>query len=133
MRAKLFINFPVLSFREQMQIDVSHDRTVLVSIPCELLRAVHFKDAQMVRNVRLRGGDSGAKETFRIEPFRSDWIVRFAVEHYLDHTRIRAKGSDLQVIADFVRTQHLEGIGVKTADKFVNLVAWDGSNFESFH
>jgi len=36
MRAKFFINFPVLSFAEQMQIDVAHDRTVLIGIPREL-------------------------------------------------------------------------------------------------
>src|SRR5207244_8444789 len=50
-----------------------------------------------------------------------------------ERIRIRAKSSDLQASADFLRTHHLEGIGVKTADKFVNLVACDGSNFESFH
>ncbi len=36
MRAKFFINFPVLSLVEQMQIDVAHDWTVLIRIPREL-------------------------------------------------------------------------------------------------
>ena len=36
MRAKFFIDFPVLSLGEQMQIDIAHDRTVLIRIPREL-------------------------------------------------------------------------------------------------
>ena len=32
MRAELFVNLPVLSFGEEMQIDLAHDRAVLIRI-----------------------------------------------------------------------------------------------------
>ena len=58
----------------------------------------------MIWNVALRAGNSGAKETFLIDSFRSDWFFRFSIEHDLDRARVRAKDPDLNVIADFVRT-----------------------------
>ena len=53
MCAKFFINFPVLSFTEQIQINVAHDRTVLICIARELVRAIQFYDAEVVWNVAL--------------------------------------------------------------------------------
>ena len=58
----------------------------------------------MVWNVALCAGNSGAKETFLIDSFRSDWFFRFSIEHDLDRARVRAKDPDLHVIANLVRT-----------------------------
>jgi hypothetical protein len=58
----------------------------------------------MIWNVALRAGNSGAKETFLIDSFRSDWFFRFSIEHDLDRARVGAKDPDLHVIADLVRT-----------------------------
>src|SRR5437763_9862397 len=99
MRAKFFINLPVLSFGEQMQIDVAHDWPVLIRIPRELFWAVRFYDAEMVWNVALCVGSSGAKETFLIDPFRSDRFVRFSIEQNLHRARVREKNPDLHVFA----------------------------------
>jgi hypothetical protein len=104
MPAKFFVNFPVLSFAKQVQIDVAHDRTELIGITRELFRAVQFYDAEMIRNVALRAGNRGAKESFLIGSFRSDGFVRFSIEHDLDRSRVRAKDPDLHVVADLVRT-----------------------------
>ena len=58
----------------------------------------------MIRNVSFPAGNSGAKETFLIDSFRSDWFFRFSIEHDLDRARVRAKDPDLHVIAHLVRT-----------------------------
>jgi hypothetical protein len=58
----------------------------------------------MVRNIALRAGNSGTKETFLIDSVRSDWFVRFSIEQDLDPARVRAKDPDLHVITDLVRT-----------------------------
>ena len=57
----------------------------------------------MVRDVTPRAGDSDAKETFLIDAFRSDWIIRFSIEHDLDRARVRAKDPDLHTITDLMR------------------------------
>src|SRR6516164_6194418 len=104
MRTKLFINFPVLSFTEKMQIDVAHDRTVLICIPHELFRPVQFYDIEMVRNPALRAGYRSAKETLRVATLRSDRFVRFSIQHDLNGLRVRTKDPDLHVVANFVGT-----------------------------
>src|SRR5262245_9285312 len=87
----------------------------------------------MIWNVALGAGNSGAKETFLVNPFRRDWFVRFSIEHDLDRTRVRAKDSDLHVIANLVWTQHAERIRMKACDKSVDLVPRDAGNLERFH
>src|SRR5262249_3274831 len=116
-----------------MQIDIAQDRTVLISVPPQLFRAVRLYDAKMVRNVAFRARNGGAKETFLIDPFRSDWFVRFSIEHDLDRARIRAKDSNFYVIADLVRTKHAKRIRMKASDKSLNLVPRDAGNRELFH
>src|SRR5437763_14741649 len=97
MRAKFFINLPVLSFGEQMQIDVAHDWPVLIRIPRELFWAVRLYDAEMVRNVALRARNTGAKRTVLIARFRIDRLVWFLIEHDLDLPRVPAQGPDHHV------------------------------------
>ena len=133
MRAKFFVNFPVLSFGEEMQIDIAHNGAVLIRIPHELFCAVQFYEAELVRNVALRAGNCGAKEPFLIDSFRSRWLVRFSIEHDLDRARVRAKGSNLHIIADLVRTQHAKRIRMKASDKPVDLVPRDAGNLKRFH
>jgi len=87
----------------------------------------------MVRNIAFRVGNIGAKETFFIDPFRSDWFVRFSIEHDLDCTRVRAKNPNLDVITDPVRAQHAEWIRMKASHKSVDFVAWNTGYLESFH
>ena len=53
---------------------------------------------------RSAPGDGDAKETFLIDPFCSDWIIRFSIENDLDRARVRPKDPDLHVITDLVRT-----------------------------
>jgi hypothetical protein len=87
----------------------------------------------MVWNVALRAGNTGAKETFLVAPFRCDRFVWFSIKHDLDRLRIWPKDPDLHVIADLVRTQHAEGIRMKASDESVDLIPWDVSNLERFH
>ena len=86
----------------------------------------------MIFNVALCAGNPGAKETFFIDTLRSHWIVRVLIKHDLDCARVRAKDSDLQIIADFMGTQHAEWIGVKPSDESAHLVTRQAGNFESF-
>lgn len=86
----------------------------------------------MIRNIAFRAGNGGAKETFLIDPFCSDRLVRFSIEHDLDRARVRAKDPDLHVIADLVRTQYAERIRMKASDKPGNLVPGYAGNLESF-
>jgi hypothetical protein len=87
----------------------------------------------MVRNVALRAGNTGAKETFLVAPFRSDRFVWFSIEHDLDRMRVWTKDPDFHVIANLVRTEHAEGIRMKASDKSVDLVSRDVGNLERFH
>ena len=55
----------------------------------------------MVRNVALRAGNSGAKETFLIGPLRSDWFFWFSIEDDLDRSRVRPGMVTGSVVAAF--------------------------------
>ena len=87
----------------------------------------------MVRNVALRAGNTGAKETLLVAPFGSDRFAWFSIEHDLDGLRVWTKDPDFDVIANLVRTEHAEGIRMKASDKSLDLVPRDASNLQRFH
>jgi hypothetical protein len=58
----------------------------------------------MIRNVSRRAGNRGAKETFIVYAFRSDWFLPISIEDDVYPARVRAKDSDLYVFTDLVRT-----------------------------
>ena len=87
----------------------------------------------MVRNVALRTGNTGAKETLLVAPFGSDRFAWFSVEHDLDRARVWTKDPDLHVIADLVRTQQTKRVRMKSTDEPSYLVTRHCTDVKSFH
>src|SRR5437762_4674573 len=87
----------------------------------------------MIWNVAIRAGNSGAKETFLIDSFCSDWFVQFSIEHGLDRARVRAKDPDLQIVTNPVRTQHAERVRMNSCDEPLYFVTRQRADLKSFH
>src|SRR5205085_11520544 len=114
MRAKLFVNLPVLSFGKEMQIDLAHEWAVLIRIPCELFRAIPFCDAQTVGEIARRARQSCAKESILLNSFCCNRLADVSIHHDLDLARVRTKDADFQIVANLVRPQHAERICVRS-------------------
>src|SRR5207244_1895069 len=110
MRPKFLVNLPVLSLGEEMQIDLAHDRPILIGVARELIRAIPFCDAQMIRRVPCRARDSRTEETFLFDSLRCDRLLRFTIQYDLDRARVRAKDANLQIVPYPMRPQHAERI-----------------------
>ena len=133
MGAKLFVNLPVLSLGEEMQIDFPHNRAVLIRIAHELLRSVRGCDAEMIIEVARRAGHSRAKETVAMNFFGSDRFFRHPVQGDVDLAGVGAENADLQIIAHPVRSQNPERIGMRSVEKPVQFIGRQSRDLERFH
>jgi len=132
MGAKFVVYLPVLTFGEQMQIDVAHDWPVLIWIPSDVLRSVPASDAEMIREIAGRARHGHAKESILLNSLRCNRLLRFSIQHDIDRARVRAKDTNLQIITNAVRTQQAERIGMRAANKAAHLITRQAGNLESF-
>jgi hypothetical protein len=56
----------------------------------------------MIWNVSRRARNGGAKETFLVDAFCSDWFLWIPIEDDVYRARVWSKDSDLHVITDLV-------------------------------
>ena len=133
MGAKLFVNLPVLSFGEEMQIDFAHDRTVLIRIAYEALRSVRGRDAELVIEVARRAGHSRAKETVAMNFLGSDRFFRLPVQGDVDLAGVGPENADLEIVAHPVRSQNPERIGMRSGEKPIQFVGRQPRDLERFH
>src|SRR5438046_4788066 len=133
MRSELFINFPVLSLGEEMQINFTHNRTVLIWITRQLLRAIPRREAKAIIEIARRAGHSQAKKTVPMNPLCGDQLSRRSIQNDVDLFCIRPKHADLQIIANAVWSQNTEWIGMGPGEKAAQFVGWQSSDFERSH
>ena len=133
MRAELIVNLPMLSFGEKMQIDLAHDRAVLIGIACQVMRSVPGGNSEMVRKIPCCVPDSRAKETVLLDFLRCDRFFRMLIQHDLNLARIGTKDANLQIVPNPVRTQHSKGVGMRPSHKPAHFVRWQSSDLERFH
>src|SRR5438046_3809983 len=117
MRSELFIDFPVLSFGEEMQIDLTHNRAVLIRITRQLLRAIPRREAKMIIEVAHRAGHTRAKKTIAMNSLSGDRRSRWSIQNDVDLFCVRPKHADLQIIANAVWSQNAEWVGMGTGGK----------------
>jgi len=116
-----------------MQIDLAHDWPVLIRIARALLRSIPANDLEMIWDIARRAGDSRTKESVLMNSLSRYRLLRFSIQHYINHARVRAKDPDLQIIANSMRTQQAERIGVSSAHEAAHLVTRQSRDVESFH
>ena len=116
-----------------MQIDLPHDWPILIWIPREVLRSVQARDTQMIREIAGRGRHFRAKESILLNSLRCNRLLRFSIQYDIDRARVGAKDTNLQIIANAVRTQHAERISMITGNKVANLITRQAGNLESFY
>src|SRR5438045_1334312 len=133
MRSELFIDFPVLSFGEEMQIDLTHNRAVLIRITRQLLRAIPRREAKMIIEVTHRAGHTRAKKTVAMNSLSGDRLSRWSIQNDVDLFCIRPKHADLQIIANAVWSQNTEWIGMGPGEKAAQFVGWQSRDFERSH
>jgi hypothetical protein len=74
-----------------------------------------------------------AKESVLLNSLRCNRLLCFSVQHDIDRARVRAKDTNLQIIANAVRTQHAERISMITGNKAAHLITRHTGYVESFH
>ncbi len=120
MRAELFVELPVLAFAEQVKIDFTHDRPVLIRIAHRVLRPVPVGYAQMVIEFAGRVRNFRLKETVAMDLLCLD--RRLTVLHDVDLARVRAKRANRKIVPHPMRPQNTERIGMGTGKKTVQLI-----------
>src|SRR5206468_8369461 len=133
MGAKFVVYLPVLAFGEQMQIYLPHDWPVLIWIPREVLRSVQACDTDVIWEVAGRARHCRAKESVLLNSLRCNRLLCFSIQHDIDRARVRAKDTNLQIIANAVRTQHAEWISMITGNKAAHLITRESTYIKSFH
>src|SRR5881409_1652268 len=63
-----------------------------------------------------------AKESVLLNSLRCNRLLCFSIQHDIDLERVRAKDTNLQIIANAVRTQHAERISMITGNKAAHLI-----------
>ncbi len=126
MRAKLVVKLLVISLREQVAIDLAHDRPVAVGIAQELLRAVKRNHLHEVGKIGRFVRHSRLVKPLDMEPLGRENLLLVFRRHDLDLLRLRAKNAHDQVIARLMRTEDLERIGMGSMQKGGDLVRVDG-------
>jgi hypothetical protein len=77
--------------------------------------------------------NSRAKETVLLNFLRCDRLFWMLIQHDLNVARIGSKDTDLQIVANSVRTQDSKGIGMDASDEAVHFVRRQSSDLERFH
>src|SRR5437867_10221370 len=133
MSAELFINLPVLSFAEQMQLDLTHDRAVLIGIEHQKLGSVQCYNAQLIIEIARCARHSCAKKTVALNFLGRDRPGCLSIRHDFDLARIGPENADHQIVADTVRPQDAERIGMRSCEKAVQFVGRQAGDLERFH
>ena len=81
----------------------------------------------------MRARHCRAKESILLNSLRCNRLLRFSIQHDIDLARVRAKDTNLQIIANAVRTQHAERISMITGNEAVDLIPRKAGNLESFY
>ncbi len=76
MRAKLFVNLPVLSLGKKMQIDLAQDRTVTVWVAHHQFRSVPTRDPKMIIKIAGCLRQRRAKKAVPVDLLRRDRLLR---------------------------------------------------------
>src|SRR5207302_7990451 len=88
------------------QIDFTHNRTVLIRITRQLLRAIPRREAKAIIEIARRAGYSHAKKTVPMNPLSGDRLSRWSIQNDVDLFCIRPKHADRQIIANAVCSQY---------------------------
>ena len=125
MRAKLVVKPLVISFGEEVQIHLAHDRSVAVGIAQQLLRAVESEHLHEVGKIERLVRHSRLIKTLDVQPLGRKDLCLIVRRHDLNLLRFRPKNADDQVIARAMRTENVEGIGMGTVEKGSDLARVD--------
>ncbi len=86
----------------------------------------------MIREIAGRARHGRAKESILLNSLRRNRLLCFSIQHDIDRARIRAKDTNLQIIANAVRTQYAERIGMNSANEATHLITGQAGYVESF-
>ena len=69
----------MLSLGKQMQVDLTHERSVLIRIARELLRSIPTLEAKAIIEIARRAGHGCAKKTVAMNSLRRDRLVCLSI------------------------------------------------------
>ncbi len=125
-RAEFVVELLVVSLREQVPVDLAHDRPVAVGIAQELLRAVKRNHLHEVRETGRFVRHGRLVKALDMEPLGRENLLPVFRRHDLNLLRLRAENANDQVLARTVRTEDAERIGVGSVQERGDLVGIDG-------
>src|SRR5438552_5471686 len=117
MRAEFLVELPMLAFAKQMQINLAHDRSVLIRITHYRLGPVPTGQAQMIIEIPGRVWHLRLKKTVAMNFLRFNCCL--PIPHDVDLARVRTKGANGEIVSHPMRTQNSERIGVRAGKKTV--------------
>jgi hypothetical protein len=110
MRAEFFVNFPMLSFSEQMQVDFTHDWSVAVGVARDSLRIVQARNAKFVIEIARCPRNSHLEEPVAMNLAHLDG--RLSIREDVDLLRVGAENADANIVPHTMRSQNPKRIGM---------------------
>src|SRR5207249_12039089 len=131
MRAEFFVELPMLAFAKQMQINLAHDRSVLIRITHHRLGPVPTGQTQMIIEIPGRVRHLGLKKTVAMNFLRFNCCL--PVPHDVDLARVRTKRAYGEVVSHPMRPQNSEWIGMRVGKKTVQFIRRQTCDGKWFH
>ncbi len=121
LRAEFFVKLEMISLGEQVQIHLAHNRSIAIRIAPQVLGAVPAQHAQAIIAVAFFAGQDRAEKSILMNALGYDfWFAIWQSDAYF--ARIRPKNANDQIVADAMRTENAERIGMGRTEKRIQFV-----------
>jgi hypothetical protein len=117
MRAELFVELQMISLREQMQVDLTHDEAIGVRIADEGHRALPARELDPIIEAAIHAGQRRLEKTFGPKAVGREALLFGARKDDAHFLRVRSKDANDEVVADSVRPEDAERIGVSAREE----------------
>jgi hypothetical protein len=121
----------MISFREEVEIDLAHEGAVAIRVARQSLRAIALDDAQPVIEFAVLPRHNRLEKSILANPIRGNlFSTRNRNSNVL---RLRPKRPDNEIIAYPMRPQNSKRIGMRTRQKNAEFIDGETENFEVTH
>src|SRR5450755_4225149 len=117
LRAELLVKLMMISFGEEMQIHLAHDRAETIRIVQLMFSVVPRNDAHFIVAIAFFSRHDGLEKPFVIEALGREFL---SVRNDIDLFGFGTKDANDQIITDAMRTKNAKRIGMRAGEKCVH-------------
>src|SRR5438270_7676912 len=132
-RAELVVEPQMISLGKQMQVHLAHDEPVAVGIADERRRFIPTREMNVIIDVAFHPGKRRLEKSFRAESVRGETLFGLSVGNNAHFFCVRTKDAHDEIVADAMRAENPEWIGMRAGEEDVEFVDEHAGYFEGAH